>query len=327
MNRASTAMKSGHPFNGLTAMFTTLQAASESHPISAVRRWFTLDLRTKALGLALLMTTASTIAGAAAVWWIVSDQLTSYEKDKLAAAAHSAVPRLNGMLAMLRQDTQALSNATTTRTLTDVLTSMDTGSERGAAARSWRSQTSAAVEALLAAKPIYRQVRIMGSDGSEFLRIDRNNSSPPEAAEPWTGDSSSLWQSLTHAGVYLSPIQMVTTGDEAHPRYFIDATAPIFSDTNTLVSVVTIRADLGGFFSDLSKWTVGNTMVHVLDQTGMVLWSSAPAGQTPSVPARIEDEYPRFSRVFGSTFQNHAVSTLKDVTGRTMAVSRVMQNA
>lgn len=318
--RVPTAMKRGQPFKGQTTMFMTLQAESELHPVPAVRRWFTPSLRTKALGLALLITTASTIAGAAAVWWIVSDQLMSYEKDKLATAAHSAIPRLNGILAMLREDTQALSNATSTRALAGVLTSMDTGSERGAAARTWRSQTSATVEALLAAKPNYRQVRIIGSDGSEFLRIGGNRSSPSEAAELRTGDSSSMWLSLTHAGVYLSPIERVTIGEDADPRYFIDAIEPIFNEANTLVSVVILRADLSNFFSDLSKWTVGDTMVSVLDHTGMVLWSSIPERQSPLVSARIEDEFPSFSRVFGSGFQNHMVSELKNVTGRMMAV-------
>jgi PAS domain S-box-containing protein len=179
----------------------------------------------------------------------------------------------------------------------------------------WRARMASRYAAELAAKPSYREFRIIGLDdgGREIVRVDRSGPGGavrivPDAELARQGDRDFLTDAIKlGAGeVYVSPIGLSRqNGSIRTPHVPIMRIAtPLHKPNGTAFGIVIINIDLRLAFDRIRSAGRDGGHAYVVNEQGDYLVHPNPAlefGFEVGRPVRVQDDFPEFVQLLGQS--------------------------
>lgn len=191
----------------------------------------------------------------------------------------------------------------------------------------WRSRMAARFSAELAAKPLYRQFRIVGvaDGGREIVHVGRsgpNNSIRIIADEDLQQKGDTYYMAATTAlkegDVYVSPIDLNRENNEIKQQNLpvLRVATPIHADNGTLFGILIINLDMQLAFSRIRQANLFGGYIFIVNDDGDYLLhkdKSREFGFEYGRPYRIQDDYPAIATLLNSSKRWDGVIT--DITG------------
>ncbi|WP_170134972.1 PAS domain S-box protein [Acuticoccus kandeliae] len=214
---------------------------------------------------------------------------------------------IDGRTYGIRYDVEALRG---TRVVESFLRSIEAGDDpaNGDEADSPRGILSDLFLSILAAKPDYLQLRILGTDGRELARVHRTGANPTPVVVPLAAlqdkearDYVSATRALPPGGVYVSPIDLnreFGVVEEPHMPV-LRVAAPLDLDGER-VGLLIINVDMRSMLSRIRDGTPDDGTLFVLNDTGGFLLHPDPArdfGFDLGDAASFADDHPNLAAI------------------------------
>jgi PAS domain S-box-containing protein len=196
----------------------------------------------------------------------------------------------------------------------------------------WRARMAARYAAELAAKPSYREFRVIGIDdgGREIVRVDRSGPGGairvvPDAELAPQGTRAFLTDTIK-LGVgeaYISTITLSRgNGGVRTPHVpILRIGTPLHKPDGTVFGIVTINIDLRSAFARIRSAGREGARTYVVNAQGDYLVHPDPArefGFETGKPERVQDDFPEFAQLLGQ--DNTAPRVLRDRSGADFGV-------
>jgi PAS domain S-box-containing protein len=197
----------------------------------------------------------------------------------------------------------------------------------------WRARMASRYVAELAAKPDYRQFRIIGLDegGREIVRVDRSGPDgavrvvpDPELARQ--GNENFLQDAIKlRAGeVYVSPIDLNRENGAVETPHVpvLRVATPLRKPDGTAFGIVLIDIDMRPAFARIRAARRDGGHAYVVNERGDYLVHPDPAREfafATGAPARVQDDFPRSAQLL--TQDDTVPQVLQDRAGADFGVS------
>ena len=197
----------------------------------------------------------------------------------------------------------------------------------------WRAQLASRLAAELAAKPIYRQFRVIGiaDGGREIVRVDRSGPhgairNVPDGELQRKADRYYVKQAidLPPGAVYVSPIDLNRENGVIEVPYIpaLRIATPIQASNGRSFGILIINLDLRPIF-DLVRAAANNSRsIYVVNDRGDFLVDpdrNREFGFEFDKPSRWQNEFPEFATALGSAARG--MSVISDVKGSRIGVA------
>ena len=202
----------------------------------------------------------------------------------------------------------------------------------GTSEAQWSARMAARYAVELAAKPSYREFRVIGLDdgGREIVRVDRSGPGGairvvPDAEFVRQGDRDFFRESikLGAGDVYVSPINLSRdNGSIRTPHVPVMRIAtPLHKPDGTAFGIVIINIDLRSAFDRIRSAGREGGRTYVVNQQGDYLVhpdATQEFGFETGMPARVQDDFPEFAQLLGQ--EGAAPRVLPDRSGADFGV-------
>jgi PAS domain S-box-containing protein len=178
---------------------------------------------------------------------------------------------------------------------------------------SWRERLLAQLVAVVGANPNYAKFRIIGADGSEYLRVDRSGPDGsvrivPDGALQNKDDRFFFQEAskLAEDQVYVSPVDLnVDNGVIQMPHVpTLRVATPLYGSDHRLFGIAVVNVDLRQVFDRIRITTRPGERVYVVGRNGDYIVHpdrTREFGSQLGTPTRWQDDFPYFAHVTGST--------------------------
>ena len=177
----------------------------------------------------------------------------------------------------------------------------------------WRARMASRYAAELAAKPSYREFRIIGRDdgGREIVRVDRSGPGNAIRVVPDTelarqGDRDFLTDAIKlGAGeVYISPINLSRDNGSIRTPHvpIVRIATPLHKPDGSAFGIVIINIDMRLAFAHIRSAGRDGGQVYVINEQGDYLVHPDPAREfafETGTPIRVQDDFPEFAQMLG----------------------------
>ncbi len=261
------------------------------------------------LGMVVLVLGAAVVIGLVAyntlIQSIYPSQLTRMEAD-----AHLMVDRLGGTVREAMGDVAVNAAAPAIDELMRARRNRDSSAQA-----EWRRRLEALFVAVLAAKPEYLQIRLIGVDdsGLEIVRVDRSTTSGtvrvvPEAELQVKGQRPYYAKTLAQqpGEIYVAPIDLNRERGEIEtpPVPVVRVATPVFGPGERTLGILVVNIDLRPAFARLRTSVEAGVEVYAFDQNGDYLVHPDRSrefafefGET----ARLQDDFPALADLLRPT--------------------------
>ncbi|MBR1092583.1 PAS domain S-box protein [Bradyrhizobium manausense] len=179
--------------------------------------------------------------------------------------------------------------------------------------KTWRERLLVQLAALVGANPTYAKFRVIGADGSEYLRVDRSG---PEGSVRIVPDDAlqnkedrfffQEASKLSEDQVYVSPVDLnVDNGVIQMPHVpTLRVAAPLYGADHRLFGIVVINIDMRPVLDRIRITTRRGEKVYVVGRNGDYIVHpdrTREFGTQLGAPTRWQDDFPHFANVTGST--------------------------
>ncbi len=215
--------------------------------------------------------------------------------NRMAADAQELAGMLDAALLQAQQDVVLLERAPATRRLVAQLADGVVDASVGPLRSGPSEDLAELFEALLAAKPDYRQVRLIEAApaGWEILRVDRSGPGDAVRRVPWQELQMKGARDYVDAAlrgdrgeVHLSPIGLNREHGaiELPRRPVVRAAVPVWTPGGRRYGVLAINLDVSRLFGQMRAAAAENETLAVIDRRGRLLLESDAAGEVAEPP-------------------------------------------
>ena len=190
--------------------------------------------------------------------------------------------------------------------------------------KSWRDRLLGRLTADVQANPAYAKFRIIGTDGTEYLRVDRSGpngsvrSVPDEALQK--KDERPFFQDamkLPDGQIYVSAVDLNVDDGVIQTPYVptLRVAGPLFGPGHRLFGIVVINVDMRQMFDRIRISIRRGESVYVVGRSGDYLVHpdrTREFGSQLGAPTHWQDDFPYFSALVGSTQSGSQVVTDND---------------
>jgi PAS domain S-box-containing protein len=202
----------------------------------------------------------------------------------------------------------------------------------GTSEAQWRARMAARYVAELAAKPSYREFRVIGLDdgGREIVRVDRAGPGGairvvPDAELARQGDRDFFTETikLSSGEVYVSPINLSPANGSVQTPHIpvMRIATPLHKPDGTAFGIVIINIDMRTAFDRIRSAGREGGRTYVVNTQGDYLVHPDPArelGFETGMPARLQDDFPDFAPLLAQ--DDTAPRVLRDRSGADFGV-------
>ncbi len=179
--------------------------------------------------------------------------------------------------------------------------------------KTWRERLLTRLAADVEANPTYAKFRVIGVDGTEYLRVDRSGANgsvrvvPDEALQ--TKDDRFFFQDaikLPEGQIYVSPVDLNVDNGAIQMPYVptLRVAAPLYGTDHKLFGIVVVNVDMRQIFDRIRITTRRGEQVYVVGRNGDYIVNpdrTREFGSQLGTPTRWQDDFPYFADVTGST--------------------------
>ncbi len=200
--------------------------------------------------------------------------------------------------------------------------------EDGEASDGARRRLAATFRALMGARPAYLQLRLIGGDGRELVRVERGADGMREAAELQDESGRPYFReaiALAPGATSLSPIELHREHgriEEPHVPV-LRAAAALHDDAGGPLGVVVATADARVFFASIQSLVAERQTLYVTDERGEFVLHPEP-GRTFAFELgrsdRIQDAWPKLAEAFDGARAARAIGDAEVVSLRRVSI-------
>jgi PAS domain S-box-containing protein len=179
--------------------------------------------------------------------------------------------------------------------------------------KSWRERLLPQLVAVVGANPTYAKFRVIGADGSEYLRVDRSGPNgsvrvvSDEALQ--AKDDRFFFQDaikLSEDQIYVSPVDLNVDNGAIQMPYVptLRVAGPLYGSDHRLFGIVVINVDMRQMFDRIRITTRRGEQVYVVGRNGDYIVHpdrTREFGSQLGTKTRWQDDFPYFANVTGST--------------------------
>jgi PAS domain S-box-containing protein len=230
----------------------------------------------------------------------VTDVAIPRALDRLATYARLSATDMKMALNNARQDMSALQGGNGVAQLGAALASVPFAPE---AAKRIRPSIAAQMLAIVAAKPDYAQLRIIGiaDGGRELVRVDHGGSGGtvrivPDAELMQVGDQDFFQRAIGQSDIYVSPIALENGGGAGHAVPMLHVAIPLWARDGQPFGIGVIDFDLESKFARIRADAAGGTLVFISNGAGDYLLHPDRSREFASATGRrVQDDFPPFA--------------------------------
>jgi PAS domain S-box-containing protein len=179
--------------------------------------------------------------------------------------------------------------------------------------KTWRERLLTRLVADVEANPTYAKFRVISTDGTEYLRVDRSGANgsvrivPDEALQ--TKDDRFFFQDaikLAEDQIYVSPVDLNVDNGTIQLPYVptLRVAAPLYGSDHRLFGIVVINVDMRQVLDRIRITSRRGEQVYVVGRNGDYIVHpdrTREFGSQLGTPTRWQDDFPYFADATGST--------------------------
>jgi PAS domain S-box-containing protein len=179
--------------------------------------------------------------------------------------------------------------------------------------KTWRERLLTRLVAVVGANPAYAKFRIIGANGSEYLRVDRSGPNgsvrivPDDALQ--NKDDRFFFQDaikLSEDQVYVSPVDLNVDNGAIQMPYVptLRVAGPLYGSDHRLFGIVVVNVDMRQLFDRIRTANRPGEQIYVVGRNGDYIVHpdrTREFGSQLGTPTRWQDDFPYFAGVTGST--------------------------